>query len=496
MELINKYQTLIMKKNTLVLLLLLISSCIFAQKLKIDKGEIKLDEKTVAYIEGKKPLFKIMNLDKSYAVNVELKFMDDGAFGKRWMIVKSEKTGKSNEVNFVKFSPQNQEKSTVQAFIDKSFLTAEGLNSDMVESYINGESTGVSAKIKQEQNDINKEKEYMDSFQLTIDDTGVIYSAKANNPDPNDKRIGYVKMTSPSNNGELMYEIMDLDHYLIATWFAKLGTISGYSSFLNQQLFTFDKKVINAKFDNSGNPIGYKMSKDITALNIVRALITNGYTLQHQGKAAITEMRTEQIKEQQQRVITERSNSANIYEQNGYVINEKGEKRTGPITAEFESIKAESSSGMADMTAYGKTVVLKYNNEKGREKTEIFKSKNGIRFCLDSGGCYLGLKTIGNTMVAAGSLNSLSFDFSSFYKILYEKEGYLVLVDPLVPADFIIKIPNQEKGLYTNKSSLDKLKKNITEYLKCDSFVFENYDFKTLDGLVKVLEEHKSKCSK
>lgn len=97
-------------------------------------------------------------------------------------------------------------------------------------------------------------------------------------------------------------------------------------------------------------------------------------------------------------------------------------------------------------------------------------------------------------MAAAGSLNALSFDFSSFYKILYEKEGYLVLVDPLVPADFIIKIPNQEKGLYTNKSSLDKLKKYITEYLKCDSFVFENYDFKTLDGLVKVLEEYKNNC--
>lgn len=177
----------------------------------------------------------------------------------------------------------------------------------------------------------------------------------------------------------------------------------------------------------------------------------------------------------------------------------KEKKKSGPITAEFQSKKAESSSGMADMTAYGKTVVLKFTNEKGREKTETFKSKNGVRFCVDTDGkeeCYLGLKTIGNTLGAAGSLNSLSFDFSSFYKVLYENNGYVVLVDPLLSEDFILKIPTQEKGLYTNKSSDDKLKKNISEYLKCDSFVFENYDFKTLEGLIKVLEDYKNNCSK
>ena len=72
----------------------------------------------------------------------------------------------------------------------------------------------------------------------------------------------------------------------------------------------------------------------------------------------------------------------------------------------------------------------------------------------------------------------------------------MVLVDPLEPSDFVIKIPSQEKGLYTNKSSADKLKKNATSYLECDSFVFENYDFKTLEGLTKVVEDYKSSCAK
>ena len=488
-----------MRKAIFAAVAVLISLGAFAQKLKVEDGEIKLDDKTVALIEGKKPLFKISNLEKSYTVDVELKYLADSGFGKRWMVVKSVVTGKTNEVDYKKFSPQNQEKSAVQAFLDQNFLTVAGLDSAAIETYINGESTGVSKKIMDEQGEIAKEKAYLDSFQVNIDDAGTIYSLIAKNADPKDKRIGYVKMVSPSTNGELAYEIRDLDNFLVAVWYAKNGSQPGYNQTFNEEVLTFDKKILPAKFDKSGNSIGYNMSKDKTPINIVKALVTNGYVLQHQAAAKIEEMTAERVVAYENKVTDEKNASKNFYEQNGYVIDEKGEKREGPITAEFEGIKAESSSGIADMTAYGKTVILKYTNAKGRGKLEVFKSKNNIRFCIDNAGkedCYLGLKTIGNTMAAAGSLNSLSLDFSSFYKVLYENEGCMVLVDPLEPSDFVIKIPSQEKGLYTNKSSSDKLKKNATSYLECDSFVFENYDFKTLEGLTKVVEDYKSSCAK
>jgi len=489
-----------MKNYFLTLLVLLYTVFSFAQKIKIDKGEIKLDEKTVGYIEGKKPNFTIYSLDKSYVITAETKNVpNEPSLTLPWIEIKSKETGKSNELDFKsrKFSAFNYDRSIIYELLDRNYFTADGLNKEEIEKFLSSESTGISSKRLGVQNVKDQANKIADTYQLSIDDAGTIYSIKAQNPDPNDKRIGYIKVTSPATNGELQYEVVDLDNYRIATWYAKAGMTSGYDKFLNQELITFDKKVFKAAFDNHGNPIGYKMSKDNTPMNIVRVLVGNGYTLQHQGKMAVAEIRTEQIKIQNEKVATERSNSANIYEQNGYVINEKkGEKKSGPITAEFESIKAESSSGMADMTAYGKTVTLKYTNEKGSEKTENFKSKNGTRFCLDSGECYLGLKTIGNTLAAAGSLNSLSFDFSSFYKILYEDNGYMVLVDPVLSSDFIIKIPTQEKGLYTNKSSDDKLKKNAIEYLKCNSFVFENYDFKALEGLIKVLKDYKNNCNK
>ncbi|PBI83247.1 hypothetical protein BSF41_46010 [Flavobacterium sp. ACN2] len=491
-----------MRNYFLTLFILLYTVCVSAQKIKIEKGEIKLDEKTVGYIEGKKPIFTIYNVDKSYVITAEIKSVsNEPSLTLPWIEIKDEATGKWNELDFKsrKFSASNYDRSIIYELLDRNYFTAEGLNKDEIDKFLDSESAGISAKRLGKQNVIDQANKIADTYQLSIDDAGTIYSMKAQNQDPLDKRIGYIKVISPATNGELQYEVVDLDNYRIATWFAKAGMASGYDKLLNQELITFDKKVFKAAFDNHGNPMGYKMSKDITAMNIVRVLVGNGYPLQHQGLVLVQAKVEKQAQASAEKIIAERSNSANIYEKNGYVINEKGEKKSGPITAEFESIKSEYSSGTPDMTSYGKTVTLKFTNEKGREKTENFKSKSGTRFCIEKSGqeeCYLGLKTIGNTMAAAGSLNSLSFDFSSFYKILYEENGYMILVDPLLSSDFIIKIPTQEKGLYANKSSNDKLKKNVAEYLKCDSFVFENYDFKTLEGLIKVLEDYKNNCSK
>jgi hypothetical protein len=269
-----------MKKNIFTLIIILISICGFAQKIKIDKGDIKLDEKTIGYIEGKKPLFKISNLDKSYTITAELKKVADPA-AIPWIELRNETTGKFNEIAFTdgKFNPFNNEKSVVNALLEHNYLSIDGLNTEAVEKFINGEPTGVSDKLLGIKNDSDIMNNLINSYQLAIDDSGVIYSIKAQNLDPDDKRIGYIKMTSPATNGELMYEVMDLDNYKIATWFARSAMVSGYDKFLNQELITFDNKVFKATFDNRGNPIGYRMSKDITAMNIVRVLVGNGYTL-------------------------------------------------------------------------------------------------------------------------------------------------------------------------------------------------------------------------
>jgi len=273
-----------MKKYFLTLIVMLISICSFAQKIKIDKGEIKLDEKTIGFVEGKKPVFTILSLDKTYAITAELKKApNEESLVLPWIEIKDLATGKANEMEFKnksrKFSAFNYDRSIVYELMDRNMIGTEGLNKEAIDSFVSGASAGIAAKRLGVQGEVDNANKIADTYQLAIDDYGTIFSIKAQNIDINDKRIGYIKMISPSSNGDLKYEVLDLDNNLVGTWFARGGMVSGYEKLLNQEIITFNGNVFKATFENRGNPIGYKMSQDITAMNIVRVLVGNGYTL-------------------------------------------------------------------------------------------------------------------------------------------------------------------------------------------------------------------------
>lgn len=194
------------------------------------------------------------------------------------MVVKDEKANKGNELDFKKFSPQNQEKSAVETLMTNGYLDANGLNEVALNTFLNNSPSGVSQKIFQEQNEIDKQNKAISDLKLSIDDSGNIYSKTSQNTDPIIGRINIVL----KNGSVEKYEVVDLDNYIIGTWFASLGTFKGYDKFLNQEIITYDNKVFPIKFDNSGNFVGYKMSKDVTAMNIIFKLILNGYQLKHQ----------------------------------------------------------------------------------------------------------------------------------------------------------------------------------------------------------------------
>ncbi|OXA70301.1 hypothetical protein B0A67_16035 [Flavobacterium aquidurense] len=261
----------------------MLAVCAFAQEIKVKNGEVKLDDKTVAYVEGKKQVFDVLSLDKQYSVNAELKFLE--STGKRWMVLKSATSGKTNEVDYKKFNPLNQQKSAIEAFIDKGFLSAEGLNIEAIENFINGESSGVASKIKEEANGANDKKKRIEKYQVTIDDSGAIYSAISKDANNNNKQIGNIKVVSTTALGVQKYEVYDLDNKLIATWYNMSTKHPGYDKFLYEELITFDNKVIKIKYESSGANLQYKIGLDKTALNIVNELIDSGYVLQHQGTA-------------------------------------------------------------------------------------------------------------------------------------------------------------------------------------------------------------------
>jgi hypothetical protein len=270
-----------MKKQIVTLVFLFITVLASAQKLTIEKGEIKIDEKTVAYIEGKKPFFKVFNLARDYSINAELKFLMDAAgFGKRWLVLKNESGDKFNELEYKKFNPANQEKSFVETLITYNYLDSNGLNVVGLNDFFDKASTGVSEKIKEEENKINIENKKIADLKVVIDDNGVILRTIQSR----DTIIGRIKMILNTNGGVQKYEVVDLDNYPIAIWFASQIQNGSNNKFWNQELVAFDGKVFPIKFDNSGNLIGYKMSKDVTARNIVIQLLLNGYLLKYQER--------------------------------------------------------------------------------------------------------------------------------------------------------------------------------------------------------------------
>lgn len=271
-----------MKKTICTVAATMLAVCAFAQEIKVKNGEVKLDDKTVAYVEGKKQTFEVLSLDKQYQVSAELKFLE--STGKRWMVLKSAKSGKTNEVDYKKFNPLNQQKSAIEAFIDKGFLSAEGLNADAIENFINGESSGVANKIKEDANAAAGKSKRIEGYQVAIDDSGTIHSAITK--DPKNTRIGTIKIASTTALGVQKYEVYDLDNTLIATWYNMSSKHPGYDKYLYEELITYDNKVFKIKYESQGANLQYKIGQDKTALNIINELIDNGYVLQHQGTAA------------------------------------------------------------------------------------------------------------------------------------------------------------------------------------------------------------------
>jgi len=254
-------------------------------------------------------------------------------------------------------------------------------------------------------------------------------------------------------------------------------------------------KVYSLKLKELENPLKDKSSRDIKNnkffTQIVGFALKNGFALNTQLQIKNS---TEERVDYQNKIAEAKANSSNLYDVPGFLIDEKGNKVAGKLSINFENAtsKVEKSNIESLPENYGKSVYVKAVNEKGKEKSTRYKSNTGAKFCTDSGDCYIGLKTIGNVFNSIGNVMSLSTDFSYFYKILNEDNGFLILEEPS-NNKLYIKIPNQEKALYLGNNNDDKLEKNFNEYIKC-SLNVTDFDLKSVDGIKTFFEKYKTTC--
>src|SRR5690606_8363937 len=289
----------------------------------------------------------------------------------------------------------------------------------------------------------------------------------------------------------LKYNVHDLDNILVAEYIPGMGTSKILNDYVSNKIVTINKEQFTIK---SGSSTGGGIEKNTTEKTVIALLLNNGYELGHQMKGVIHEQRLADSEARKEVLIEKRRESSNIYNEPGFVIDDDGKKWEGILSSSFEEVKLEDShAGIADLTTYGKAVHLQYKNKKGKTKKAYYKSKKGVRFCIENGDCYLGLKTEGNMLNVATNVTTLSLDFSQFYKILYENEGYLILTDPTSDVDYVLKTPSQKKGLYINRSNKLKVKEDIIEYIGVRDFNIEQYDLESYGDLVKIMDEARIK---
>lgn len=461
---------------------------VFAQEIKIKKGELFLDEKVVAKVDDKGRIYKFSDLSgKLQFTGTPINGRTEGTQSDNGWI---EFTGTNGIVKESKHAEGgftlSMGKLIVKNALANGLITNEGINEARVTEFFLTEDRSLSEGRKNGITAQKDEAKNEDAFGLSIDFDGNI-------KDKNGQLIGTItrvnvdasqsKFKSSSMLDKFLeYRVYDVNRILVA----KLP--SSDSDQTNERtgliIYTYDNKEIPM---TAKNGLNYKIpiATDKIADRFVKKLYANGYTLGNMKPVleGIAKDKNNAVNQKNQDAESQaKANSKNIYNIPGYVIGKDGTKKNGEITIMFESIAVKL--GVNDTKAYGDAATLHSS-----DKTEFLKAKDGVKFCAGE-RCFIGVE---GTSSLGGSV---------FLEILAEKnEGY-VLHDLRYPEDYYLKLADQPKAVYLGekggfgKRKPEKIKKVFDEYVKCSTLDFSKYDTKTKEGLVQVLTDYLSQCKK
>ncbi len=480
----------------------------FAQKVKVKKGEIFIDEVSVGLVESigsKQYLFKNKAGEIMFYADFKQKRLSQSEIFETIELKKNPtdtpniieaKQFSINLFDYTKYVVENLVLGKVKLINENGFMMTEindFFKTKVVETV--SEETKISAKYQNLRNQsfiVDKDGRIRD---------GETYIGAIQ------KKDSIVKRENNTDLSVTNYRVYDIDHNLISK-------LTSYN--LSPELRKKNKDVLERVKDNvifvfSGQEIIiYGFEEGIPFENtIVKYLSSGGYVLRSQyndmkgekndvfKKAKVVE--AAKVVENTNEKKAE--NSKNFVEKKGYIVDKDGVKTEGEITIYFEDPSTDSGfSGGNILTLgggdFGKSGKIKYIDANGKKQKDSFKSKNGVKFCVETATesvCFLGLKTTGNDVNKALQMTQLSFDGSMFYKIIFEKNN-VYLVQDIKSKNFIIKIPSQEKGIFI-KTDLGIIKnEKLSEYFKCDSLQLASLNLTSKEELITILELYLEKC--
>jgi len=289
-------------------------------------------------------------------------------------------------------------------------------------------------------------------------------------------------------------KIFDLDNNLIATAITEVITP------VKVTLIDGSKFEYRTKYKLNG-----ALTKQQFLTELVEKVVEKGYSLSH-SIASNKEEKLEKIADNNRKKYDlAKKNSSNIYNQKGYVLDEDGEKFQGNIFVRFEKVKNPSDwSGVVGSNSFGSSLLLKFTDKKGKNKTKAFLAKKNTSFCIlnDNGNesCYEGIIIQSNGML--GQAATVTFEGVGqvqYMKKVYE-EGKLSIYQSTPSNKYVLKLENKDKAFNFAFGSLIKEEKKLNklkEYLGgCN--VIEEYkeeDYFNIDKIKELINFYNTSCN-
>ncbi|WP_430412065.1 hypothetical protein [Kordia sp.] len=482
-----------MKKSLFILLLLPILT--FGQKIKIKKNKILFDKKEVAIFEdgGERDKYTFKYLSGEKAFDAHYKAISVSAIQDHQYVEMTAADGQKTEIPYEILQTSFSSKKIIIRLLSEKYnlIDANGINKEAVAAFFAEEREIISEKFAKAaaaaKLDEDKRKQTVGRYKPYVKPNGTITFGGSNGT----QIVGKVFYSASDNS----YGITDLDGIRVATAkeSRKTGSTAAVVTTYTDETFEYDK--------GSRTMFTNRFSRTFGQL-FVEEMVGRGYVFGRQAKKYQSDLRKEKVK-------IAKENSVNLYGVPGSITDKKGKKYTGTVYVVFEKLEIEPGqqvAGLHDMNSidnYGKSISIRYKNDKGRTRIKKFSAKDGISFTATDEGVeklFYGMKTKGNAMKKLSNAANFGFNNSYFYEKVYEENGNMLLTKPGEEGTHVIKAKDQKAGFMIDDRSNSKISKALAKYLKkckdvSNDIKAEEFDLKNEENLKQIIQEYND-CGK
>ena len=461
-----------------------------SQKITTKKDKVLVDGKEVAILNDKvRDVYVFTDLNGNKQITATYRGLSEGqTIINQWLEVASADGSSVTEIPYdvliTSFSP-----SRIIAHLlatKYNLFDANGFNKANIDSFFATDRESISEKSLRAKTDaiVNKQEkqEKIARYRPVVKGDGTVLFGGTSGTNIVGRAVSSPYVAFGNNNTA---SVFDLDGTTVAT----AHSIGGMNNDVEVKLYND----INFTYAAEKRFAGVDNASFLTEL--IGELVSRDVLLGHQAKSYKADLLKEKTKLAKER-------SVNVYNVRGYAIDDKGVRYEGLLTAQFEMLDINQTGNTEVIDAidnYGKSVTVKYKNEKGKDRTITLSAKDNVKFFVANADgtltTYQGMKVKGDAVKKLSNAMSLGFNNAYFYRELFTEKGNQVLVDPVEKQRFVLKLADSDTGQMIDNRSNSNLTMQLSEYLvKCSPLAKEikngAFDLKIEENLINIVKEY------